>query len=291
MKWILLIALVCATLSAASTAGAWGAETANNSANHFSGNSIEQSIEVLSHLPTGKELLAQAKKFWNLKENSDLLKVLKEGEVSRTDAVLTRKFNSETGEETREREVVVYIKNHQRLRDIVLDLSHELIHATTRPIWDPYDPKLTPGKYVWAAIEGQGGEVDAVMSECRVEKELERYFGVGGDRCGNYKALAARDLREQVTRDFYRVGAWQEDVGKKLGPEKALFPLLTSDAPRLFSSTGHAPYPVALYREFVEITQIACENSSKRALSRAPASVRGKDPLSDFLESRCKAVR
>jgi len=284
MKWILLIALVCATVSAASTAGACGDEKLPN---NFPNNAMEQAVEVLSHLPSGKVLLSQAKKFWNLHEDQELLKVLKPSSVSRTDAVLTRKFNSENGSEVREREVVVYIRNHQRLRDIVLDLSHELIHATSRPIWDPYDPKLTAGKYVWAAIEGQGGEVDAVMSECRIERELEKYFGVGGDRCHVYQSLKSKRLRERVTRDFYRVGSWREEVRAKLGSESVLFPLLTADSPKLYSSTGHAPYPVALYREFEVITQIACENSSKRVSSRSPASFHGE--IADFLQSRCKS--
>ena len=116
---------------------------------------LETALRILEHLPTGRDLLSRAKKFWNLGRTASLRGVLKFGEASKTDAVLTRHFNPKTGEETRERQVTVYLRERQNLDDLVLDLAHELVHATTRPGWDPYDPRLTAGKYIWAAIEGE----------------------------------------------------------------------------------------------------------------------------------------
>ena len=148
-----------------------------------------------------------------------------------------------------------------------------MVHATTRPIWDPYDPALTPGKYVWASIEGRGGEVDAVFFECKVEADLAETFGVKSNRCNAYRTQDDEpQLRKQITQDFYRVGKWNSEAAKELGDEKSFFPHLSGDSPKLYSSTGHAPYPIALYREYQELTRAACDNSRKRQQSRAPAS-------------------
>jgi hypothetical protein len=170
----------------------------------------------------------------------------------------------------------------------VLDIAHELVHATTRPIWDPYDPKLTPGRYIHATIEGEGGEVEAVVAECQVGLELAHRFGASARRCRSYRGTGSTRINtERVKRDFYRVGKWNAELTKKLGEEMPLFPLLSSRTPKLYSSTGHAPYPVALLQEFEQITRIACENTRKRT---AAVKEQGRTPASsalEFLSSRC----
>lgn len=257
---------------------------------------LSTALNVLSHIPSGQQILRQAQSFWNL----PIRNVLRWGKASKTDAVLTRHFDTKTGQETREREVVVYLRKDQRLENLILDLVHELVHATSRPSWDPYDPRLTPGKYIWAAIEGEGGEVDAVAFECRVGFELLDRFGVESgarERCEGYlakKGPHARIDRNLIRRDFYRIGKWGHDLAQQLGTERRLFPLLTSEVPRLFSSTGNAPYPVALLREFEELSQIACNNSRKRFMSereRSPASsnLGAQADVQAFLAGRCSA--
>ena len=82
--------------------------------------------------------------------------------------------------------------------------------------------------------------------------------------------------REKVRKDFYRVGRWSRAVKKRLGIEAITFPLLSNEAPELYSATGGAPYPVALIREYDELNRVACENVRKRMraqTSRAPASL------------------
>lgn len=276
-------------MAIALAASPWGAASAAEATTR---DRLLIALDILAHVPAGRELLGRAQRYWDIPRPEGLRKVLRWGKASKTDAMLTRHFNPVTGAETRERQVTVYLREDQRLEDIVLDLAHELVHATSRPSWDPYDPQLTAGKYIWAAIEGEGGEVDAVESECRVGFEiLERYGAASPSsrRCRGYVGGGERLSRDLIRRDFYRVGKWSAEIQARLGGERDLFPLLNPDSPRLYSSTGNAPYPVALYREYEEITQIACENTRKRVqASRSPASGAPPDAAAPaFIARRC----
>ncbi len=261
--------------------------------------SFETAVKLLSDSETGRKLLARVEKSFNLSLSStppptpEQLDVLFKWDfVSRTDAVLTRHFDPKSGLEERNREVSVHLKRDQPLVDLVYDLAHELTHAVAGPNWDPYDPGLTASGYIWTALEGPGGEVDAVVSECRVAREL-----AGGDlvgRCLRYVRNAKID-REKVREDFYRIGDWVTTLRKRLGSEAVKFPLLSELPPRLYSSTGSAPYPVSLLREYDEITAVACDNSRRRyaAASRGPASESDQawESTREFLQNRCKRTR
>jgi hypothetical protein len=252
----------------------------------------------LSELPTGLTLAEGAKKLWKLEYDVDLFKHLKLGVASRTDTVLIRKFSAETGKEEREREVTIFLREGQSDVELLLDLAHELVHATSRPAFDPYDPHLSAGQYIRFAIDGTGGEADAVLAECSVAREMAQRWGSQIHRCRNY--LSQSDLegpselvlsRQSVVKDFYRVGHWIADLRSDLGPEGRLLPFLSADAPRLYSSAAHAPYPVALLQEYEEMTRAACENSRERKRSLLADVRREKDPqisaLNELLASRC----
>ena len=134
--------------------------------------------------------------------------------------------------------------------------------------------------------------------------ELKMEDGLSVSRCKRYVSSDATTLpiRHKVMADFYRVGKWKKDVEKKLGPDIERFPLLNEGSAQLFSSTGQAPYPMALIREYEEITQVACENSRKRldrlvdqtpsaqgAPDRAPAGVNTiRSTTEHFLKRRCQ---
>jgi hypothetical protein len=261
-------------------------------------NRIEMAIEILSRVPSGNALIKKSLHTWNLKSNFDLTQVVKSGPVSRTDAVLTRHFDSDTGKESREREVTVYVNDDQSLVNMILDIAHEMVHATSRPSWDPYDPSLTPGQYILSAIDGEGGEVQAVAMECKVALELSKDYQIPTKRCHSYfNSTAGNQIVEiePIRRDFYRVGQWKAELVKTLGSETSLFPRLSNEAPELYSSTGNAPYPVALLKEYQALTQVACENTRHRYssapqrspsnLNRSPASESDSSKL--FLERRC----
>lgn len=277
-----------------------GVSVFSQSAHGVDERSIEGALKSLRRAPTGEALLRKAMSVWKLKSESDLLARFRWGSSSKTDAVLIRHYDSQTGEETREREVTVYLRQAQPMDALILDLAHELVHATSRPSWDPYDPDLTASGYIRSAIEGEGGEVEAVRTECQVSLEL---FGQNppadvAARCRNYHTADAAQL---IRKDFYRVGKWAERLRadlKEEGEGKVVFPLLSEERPALYSSTGGAPYPVSLLEEYRQMTQVACENSRKRERSlknfnestgREPAADTGiRQGIERFLARRCR---
>jgi hypothetical protein len=255
--------------------------------------SINSALELLRSVPSGQALLEKARKTWKITDESSLLRVFKLGSTSRTDAVLTRHFNSTTGKERRERKITISIRRNQSVEDMVLDMAHEITHATAEPAWDPYDPDLTLGKYISAALEAEGGEVDAVVEECRVAADLVQARSLQIPRCTRYFSPQKSVDRELVRMDFYRVGKWKTEVLRRLEVERDLFPLLSGDKPQLYSSTGQAPYPAALIGEFDDLNRIACENVRKR-VERTPASS-GASPGSraasrELLARRCSGL-
>lgn len=258
---------------------------------------LGRAVEVLASIPQGRELLSRVEERWNVKERTEFLEIFQWSRVSKTDAVLTRYFNPSTGKEYRERRVTIYLRQDQSFEDLVLDIAHELTHAVARPEWDPYDPELTPGRYILTSIEGEGGEVEALMTECRIGLALSEVLGGAQSRCNRYRDPESGRLeRERVRQDFYRVGKWRAELLERLGVEGRLLSGLSAEAPQLFSSTGHAPYPVALLNEFDEITRIACENSKRRLeklSGRTPASWprAWTDTAHRFLAKRCEAPR
>ena len=254
-------------------------------------------VQILAKSASGRKLLEQAMQFWNLKDVKEVVRFLRWDSASRTDAVLIRHFDPRTGTEDRERKVTVFLRSNQKLEEVVMDLAHELSHAVAKPVWDPYDPDLSAGDYLYSSIEGPGGEIDAVARECQVATELSGFGDFDLSRCERYLKPVAQEeqkiLRDLIRVDFYKVGRWYSKLKESLGVQIKRFPLLSSQNPRLYSSTGQSPYPYALLREYEELTQIACENSRNRLRSfsdRQPASVGNRDPSRSvrlFLESRC----
>jgi hypothetical protein len=282
--------------------------------------SVSDVVQALGRTDSGKLLLDRARTVWGEErtsnENSDdvILRKIQFGLVSKTDAVLTRHYQPETKAESRTRTVTVILKKNETLLDQVLDLAHELIHALAPPSWDPYDPSLSPGRYIYALLEKKGGEIEAVSSECQVAGEIEAIFGLPTKRCDRYfdrvdAARAPASLKDSQTsasrtersakvqvnrlkiqRDFYRVGKWNFLVKAKLKDEAKMFPLLSQMEPELYSATGRAPYPAALLREYEEITQVACTNVwNRKKASRPIASFppQANQEADVFLQSRC----
>ncbi len=288
--WTLLLPSLIPFLFCASTAlGASKTESAKVA---------RDAIALLDRVPAGKRILTRAESFWNETSREGLLRHLAYGPVSRTDAVLTRHYHPDTGEEIRERYVTVVLRKDQTLMDVAMDLGHELTHATTPPTWDPYDPKLTAGKYMHAALEASGGEIDAVFTECEIAVDFKRDLDLHTSRCDRYLVLSGNENklavdRMKIQKDFYRVGHWEPFVRTRLGKETDQFPLLSTKEPELYSATGGAPYPVALMREYEELNRVACENVRKRVDGRSPASINldgEAAPASAILGDRCRGV-
>lgn len=261
-------------------------------------------LGLLKESQSGLALIQAAESRWEIPAKKAWSDQVQFGPVSRTDAVLTRELDPRTGREKRERIVTIFLKRGQSPSAVALDLAHELTHALAGQSWDPYDPELTAGKYIRSAIEGPGGEVDAVMRECQIEQELAKQGAIKSrSRCARYRAHTKEGPsfdRTRVLADFYRVGEWRTQMLVRLGSEAREFRGMTADKPTLYSSTGNAPYPVALYMEFSELNRVACDNTKRRmsrmgsaspAVSRAPGSVSPDGLLlrsERFLERRCQ---
>jgi hypothetical protein len=262
-------------------------------------------LKELDNLSLGRELLQQASKMWNVSSIDQLSEHLKWGVSSKTDTVLTRYFDLHTGKEEKKRQTTIFLKKGIPDSELMLDLSHELVHAIVRPEFDPYDVQLTPGRYVLTAIEGKGGEIDAVQKECQIELEMSVSKRLSLRRCKNYflkdnlevyTSQAAKQVvnRKKIRQDFYKVGHWYSELVLQLGKEVALFAELSSDEPQLYSSNGQSPYPATLLQEYNEITTIACENSKKRmqginldlSLNKTSSELL-KKTISHFIENRC----
>jgi hypothetical protein len=274
---------------------AWAVE---RSAGRFS-----DALFTLGSVPEGLSLLKMAIRNWELEDLSDLLNHFKWGSASHTDTVITRYFNPKSGKEDRQSEITIYLRNDQSQLELVMDMAHELVHATGRSGIDPYDSTLTVGKYIWSAIEGAGGEVQATLTECQVGLELAKKLKMRVQRCEPYlnpwRVNAPSGIsisRDKIIKNFYRVGKWGPELKQWIGEEVRLFPHLSQDAPTLYSSTGHTPYPVALFREFEEITETACKNSENRMrtfasalpsawITSAPESPQSH--LEHFIKKRC----
>ncbi len=251
--------------------------------------SLKSVIQVLNGTQRGHHLIQESLKVWKLRTSTELLEKLQWGEASRTDTVLTRHYNPVTGAEEREQRVKIFLKQNQTYVEVALDFAHELVHATHPSLFDPYDPKLTAAQYIRTAIEGDGGEVEAVMAECEVGFELSQKEPFANQRCQHYVHQQALS-RDRVLKDFYQVGKWLSDLALRLGNEMSILPRLSSEDPLLYSSTAHSPYPYALLKEFEAITEMACKNSKIRMKTLH------SDPLAsgrevEFLSRRCGQLK
>jgi hypothetical protein len=137
-------------------------------------------------------------------------------------------------------------------------------------------------------LKAREGEVQATLTECLVGLELSKKTGASVERCRIYQSPQSKTLsRLRIAKNFYQVGRWYSDLKNGLGSEIRLFPLLSSQPPQLFSSTGRAPYPVSLFREFQEMTITACKNSQNRMRNFTLGSEAGQSNLFHFMSTRC----
>lgn len=237
-------------------------------------------IDVLSSIPRGKLLIQRVLKQQNWKNTTELEKSLRWSNTSKTDTILSRSFHFSTHKELKKKETMIYLNKKQKKPDILLDLVHELAHAASNTIFDPYDISLTPGQYILRSLEGPGGEIEAVTEECRMGAELK----LEPSRCYYYnRSITTKKIKE----DFYRVGEWYSFIQQELGEEISLFPLLSKESAVFLSSNQNTPYPASLIKDYQEMTETICENSRKRL--RYPASLKKEqnESLVRLISKRC----
>jgi hypothetical protein len=200
-------------------------------------------------------------------------------------------YDPQTKTEQRERKIQIHVNVFQDPRLVLLDLAHELVHASAQPAFDPYDPNLTVVDYIRSSIEGPGGEAAAVYAECQIALELDQLgILIPSHRCDRYidrmNEEVPRVLRDRIVSDFYRVGAGYQDFQAVIPDPKRFFPQLSPKRPLLISSTGRAPYPIALIREYLGMTEIACENTRKRIGKQSFLEPKERE----LLERRCRKI-
>ncbi len=240
---------------------------------------LRQAILILKESQTGQALMKDVTLAFGLQWGTDVTKNIGEwplteflypSDISRTDSSLTREIDSKTGEERLRRETSVAIRVDQPLEDVVLDLAHELTHAARSQPIDPYDPDLTAEKYIILSLQGPGGEVDAVEMECRVGLELAQAYQLEMKRCRSYGDITSgpqqvRMKKDRILAAFGALGEHYQAFQARLGEEVLhRHPWLTARQAELVSSTGNAPYPLALLEEYEAMTEAACRNSRKR---------------------------
>jgi hypothetical protein len=243
-------------------------------------------LYLLDSYATGRQLIDKAKRAWKVQSLVEFTRYLRWGSASRTDSTLVRNYNPRTGEEQRERRVEIVLREDQRDSELILDLAHELTHALARPAFDPYDPHLTLGSYLTLSIEGEGGEVAAMISECSLSLEMfEKQVDSRFRRCKKYlDHNQVQFSRARLVRDFYLSGQWY-------GVEVTQFPYLSELEPQFYSSIVGLPYPHALIQEYKELTQSACRNALERKEKSAQSGSMLSPLQAEFLKARCQEFR
>ncbi len=258
---------------------------------------LKHLLIYLSKSQTGRELIRNA----NKKAKSyglTLYDVIKPGAGSITDTTLIRKFSQhDPNKISYESRSKVYINNQLNQYDALLDLAHELTHFVHRKTFNPYNTKFTLPKFIESTVEGEGGEVHAFMTECRVLNELfpkrlqERY---------NCKKIISTDTgkisKKLAVEKFYSVGSYYANFKHKLDLHGIgeSFPYISKNEIGFVSSAYGMPYPIAAYHEFKSVLSKVCEND-KRRISYMKVGNRGRTIASiskakkDYLD-KCSSV-
>ena len=251
----------------------------------------------LAKSKTGRELIRSANykaKSYNL----SLYDVIQPGKGSITDTTLIRRFSqSEPDVITYESQSKVFLNDQLSQFDALLDLAHELTHFVHRKPFNPYNTKFDLPGFITSTVEGEGGEVDAFMSECKVLNELFPNRVQNRYNCRKIiKSETGGISRSLAIKKFYSIGPYFSKFRHKLSSHGILehFPLITNDEVGFVSSAYGMPYPVAAYHEYKTVLTKVCENDKKRiaymragSFGRTPASI--AKVKKDYLD-RCSKV-
>lgn len=254
---------------------------------------IKNLLRALVKSKAGKELVILANKKAK-KQGDRLLDILKAGNGSLTDTTLIRKFSINNPDDIDyESRSVVYLNNDLNQYDALLDLAHELTHFVYRKPFNPYEMNFTLSEFIKSTVEGEGGEAQAFMTECQVQKELFPNQAAKRQSCHKIIEQGSANFSfEKAVKHFYEVGRFYNkfDTTLKKHGIREEFPAINSEAPTFVSSAYGIPYPVAAFEEYLAVLNKVCENDKKRlsyikkSNSRTPASV---NKIESDLKERC----
>jgi hypothetical protein len=262
--------------------------------------SLKHLFQNLAKSRTGRELIKSANKQAKSYGKS-LYEVVLAGKGSITDTTLIRRFSPNTPDKvTYETRSKVFINRYLNEYDALLDLAHELTHFVHRKGFNPYDKDFSLSDFIVSTIEGNGGEVHAFITECRVLSEL--FPGKLSKRFNCNKIIdsdTGKISRELAIKRFYSIGPYYSKFKNKLDTHgiSEQFPLVSNNEVGFISSAYGMPYPVAAYHEYVTVLSKVCENDKKRiaymgqssGIQRSIASVDLTQVKKEYLD-RCSAV-
>lgn len=257
---------------------------------------LKKLFELLSRSHTGEKLIKEAQ-YKAARTGQTLMDVIKVGDSSLTDTTLVRKFSPHSPEHViYESKSVVYINRHLSWDDALLDLAHELTHFVYRGSFNPYSDTFNPKDFIKSTIEGEGGEVQAFLTECRVLKELFSRHVQSRSHCQKIESDNGQLSYSKAVELFYHVGPYYSSFHKQLEGRSiaSSFSDLKPEKINFISSAYGVPYPVAALMEYDLVLGKVCENDKKRLAymqqgpQRSPASASvGKEKFQESYASRC----
>ncbi len=257
---------------------------------------LKKLFELLSRSATGEKLIKEAQ--YKAARNGQLITdVVKVGDSSLTDTTLVRKFSPTSPENVvYESRSVVYVSRHLGWDDALLDLAHELTHFVYRGSFNPYSESFNAKDFIKSTIEGEGGEVQAFLTECRVLKELFSTRVQSRSHCQKIEAANGTLSYTKAVELFYHVGPYYSSFHKQLEGRSiaSSFSELKGEKINFISSAYGVPYPIAALMEYDLVLNKVCENDKKRLAymqqgpQRTPAStIVGKEKFQVSYSARC----
>lgn len=261
---------------------------------------LKKLLELLSRSETGEKIIKEAA-YKASRTGMVLEDVIKVGESSLTDTTLVRKFSPHSPEHViYESRSVVYINKNLSWDDALLDLAHELTHYVYREGFNPYAESFNAKDFIKSTIEGQGGEVQAFLTECRVLRELFSTKIQSRSNCTKIEDSGGQLSFARAVELFYHVGSYFEGLHGQLQKREiaSSFSDLKPEKINFISSAYGVPYPVAALMEYDLVVNKVCENDKKRLAYMQQGPKRGPASESDhqakFVQSyaqRCESKR
>jgi hypothetical protein len=275
--------------------GAWSEYTDNDELN------FRRLFDLLEKSPSGEKIMKEASQK-AARLGLTLTDVVKVGEGSLTDTTLVRKFNPRSPDVViYETKSVVYLNRNLGWEDALLDLAHELTHYTRRNSFNPYEDSFNARDFIRSTIEGEGGEVEAFLTECQVARELFSRQSQLRSNCRKIETADGKLSYARAVELFYHVGSYFEGFSKKLADRKLenAFSGLSDQKINFISSAYGVPYPIAALMEYELVLNKVCENDKRRLAymqqeqekgpGRSPASTpAAAEKFALSYSSRCK---
>ncbi|WP_408097268.1 hypothetical protein ACJVC5_19750 [Peredibacter sp. HCB2-198] len=247
---------------------------------------LKKLLELLSRSATGEQIIKEAQ-YKASRTGLTLQDVIRVGESSLTDTTLVRKFSPHSPEHViYESRSVVYINKSLAWDDALLDLAHELTHYVYRESFNPYSDAFNAKDFIKGTIEGNGGEVQAFLTECRVLRELFSKTIQSRSNCQKIEDASGQLSFKKAVELFYHVGSYFDGFNKQLVKREiaSSFSDLKDEKINFISSAYGVPYPVAALMEYDLVVSKVCENDKKRLAYMQQGPKRGPASASDSQE-------